>query len=469
MYGDRKPKDLYIKIYESIKNDLETTSLERTAKQSNFTQADIKMVLQGELTENLQEKCQQIFESNTNTSFYNCLGILQDNYQYEKKLATLETKLKAEATASEIWSDGDLSNSFFDIIVDLQIIEIILFGESNYEYPFADFYDFSDTDEDNTDNKNGETPGDDTGDTPGPNPDDDQPDNNEDDSEICHDHEALDLGNIWRPKPDKKTETDLETSSQITSAIASYHGGEYNFPEADNSCTGISLMQNLLCIDPWPCNKFFCIKFDLIPQAIGNGGTEATSVQELVRIGLEQLNYLKGHTLTVHENSNERFMLSVGKFFGRPVSLDVITQGIPIKFTPNKSAFDDETEGINILGKFWNKIAEETGIQKLENGDFIDVGEEKILNMATEEGDLQTKTHANLKRNKEQLEKQLKKIKKDWKKAETTKHTQSFWEEFRTHLNIMVLYLGSIQEAFSKLETTGTEILDDTGQSCSAK
>jgi hypothetical protein len=82
---------------------------------------------------------------------YNCLGILKDNYLYEKKLITLETKLKSEASASEIWSDGDLSNSFFDIIVDLNIIEVILFSENSYEFPFSDNYDFSDNSSNNND------------------------------------------------------------------------------------------------------------------------------------------------------------------------------------------------------------------------------------------------------------------------------------------------------------------------------
>ena len=476
VYGNRNQENLYLRIYESAKKDINTKSFERLSVQSGFSQADIQMALEGRINDSLKKKCERLFQLNTSQSLYNCLSTLKENYLYEKNLIAFETRLKGESMASEIWSDGDLSNSFFDVVVDLNIIEIILFGENTYEYPFSDNYDFSD-DEDDEDNIGDQEDSDDSDeDSDEDNEVTDDEDSGEDDNtdegvEVCQDPDAINIGeDIWIPDSNLNTGSGSELTNNIDSNNSDnpYLGGEYQFSDDDDDCDGTSLFQGLLCVDPWPCDKFFCIKVSFIPQKVGNGDSRATSVQEIVTVGLEQLNFLKGHTLTVRKNSNERFIPSVSKFFDRPIGLDVITQSIPIKLKPKKSAFDDEDKNgeLNILGKFVHRIGEEVGIFPKDNHDFVLSEADRTINMATEKKDLQKETHDTLVLNTKQLYEKIEKIREEWKKAEKIKYTQSFWEEFRTYLNIFVLYFESMKEAFLKLETTGTEILDEVGQSC---
>lgn len=492
VYGDSNPQGLYLRIYESVKNDLGKKSLERISKQSTFSQSDIEQALEGNFTENLIEKCKALYnQSNLSSDLYSCLSTLEENYNYEKRLVALETEMKGEGEANEIWSDGELSNSFFDLIVDLNIIEIILFGENTYEFPFSDNYDFSDnsnnSDSNNAENQNssnnsgsGTNLDGNNQNTDGENSGDNQNnDNNNINTLICQDPDAITLvKNVWQADENLDTVSDSNSGSTADSqesnnsnqdkTVNPYLGGGYHFPQNGDSCDGTSLFQGLLCVDKWPCENFFCIKVSFVPQDVGNGGNKATSVKELVTIGLEQLNFLKGHTLTVHKNSNERFMTSVGKFFDRPIRLDVITQGIPVKFSPEETSFDDEDKSgeLNLFGKFIKKIGEEIGSYPTENYNLLNNEDSRSINLQSEEGDLQNKTYQNLMLNTEQQQKNLQKAKQNWKKAEKVKHSQSFWEDFRTYLNITVLYFSSIQEAFLKLDTSGTDILDETGQSC---
>lgn len=459
--GGRDPKDMYLLIYESTKNDIETKTLERVAKQNNFSQEDLQSNLNGVFTDDLVKKCEELFQSNTSQSLYQCISLLKDNYEYEKKLITLETTLKGDAEASEIWSDGDLSNSFFDLIVDLNIIEIILFGENTYEYPFSDSYNFDSTSTNNDDNDTENSVS--TEDTEDNNQDDDN-DTNEDNEtiNICQDPEEIILDQaVWSGESDDNTTDNNNCNSSENDNP--YKSGSFQFPQASDDCGGESLFLGLLCIDEWPCEDFFCIKISTIPQDAGGASQKATFIQELITTGIQELNYLKGHSLTVHKNSNERFIISVGKFFDRPISLDVITQGIPIKLVPKDSAFDKEE---NVLEKLNTTLCEKTGGWCYENGDNLAAENETSRIINSREDILQQETFQAVSLNSEKLQANYEDVKETWKKAQEVKHKQNFWEEFRKNLNIMVLYFESMTDIFLQLETTGMDILNETGNSC---
>ncbi len=450
----RDPRDMYLSIYESTKKDIDQKTLERVSKQSNFSQEELESILGGVFTEGFRSKCESLFQSQTSQSLYSCMAILKDNYEYEKHLITLETSLKGDSDASEIWSDGDLSNSFFDLIVDLNIIEIILFGENTYQYPFGDSYNFDLFGEHN-DGNSGSDQSDEVDD--GVDGSEKNKDDSVDDSKICIDpDEIIFEKTIW-------TTNNNLISGSFSSSDNPYLGSRFQFPESGDNCSGESLFQGLLCLESWPCDNFFCVKISAAPQAIGGGSAKATFIQELITVGLEQLNYLKGHTLTVQKNSNERFIISVGKFFDRPISLDVITQGIPIKLVPKETAFDKEQ---GILAKLQTELCKELGFWCPENNNTVSNHLSKTINMQTEEGDLQQTTYRNILLNEEKLDLKFKEIQENFKQAQKIKHKQSFWEETKKNFNIMGLYFDSIKNAFMQLNTTGMDILYKTGNSC---
>lgn len=451
LFASTKPEDLYLQIYEQTKTEIGEKSLERVSKQSTLNTEDLNKALQGNFTPAFFQMCEKYFPKMTSSALYQCQNFLRENHEYEKKLNTLENQLQNESNSSEIWTDGSLENSFFDLLVDFQIIEIILFGTSDYDYPFENQNSSKLSDQiafNTQDTLSGSLSINDNnlfGDA-------------DSKQKVCRDPEEIALQQkFWGSGP--KNNPDIITFFE-------YQGGDYRFPPAKKDCSETSLFGGLLCLDNWPCNKFFCIKIGTEPQIVNGGGGLATSVQEIVTKGIEQLNYLKGHTLTIHRNSNERFMVSVSKFLSRPISLDVITQAIPIKLTPKKTRFDEETQ--TPLNKLRNKISEESGCLPEENG-YLKCND--VLSSITklETGELQTESWGRVGLDQEKLKQEQSRMKEAFKRSEKIKQSQSSWEELRNYLNFLAQYFSSIYEVILRLDHEGLEILNDTGQSCNSK
>lgn len=508
-------EDFYLTIYESTK-DSQQNVLRRLELQTSFTQTEISQALQGNYTEGFKEACFARFGSETSDVLYRCHGILEDNFKYEQHLIDLEGRLANEALASEVWSDGDLSNSFFDIMTDFNIVEIILFGENTYTYPFdGDGSDSSDsgasgegsddttggtgeggTGNDNTDgtSTNGnteETSKDDTSGSEG----DDSPEEDSSAADLsCRDPDEIVIDKlppfISTPGSESTSTNTSETSngsdtsetsdgsdtSETSAPISEnpYQGGSFESPGSSSGCSGgTSLFKGLLCVDPWPCDSFFCIKVSTVPQTPAGGSATATYVEEIVLVGIGQLTYLKGHSLTVKKNSNERFMISVGKFLSHPISLDVVTQGIPVKLALEKTKFDDDEgddgKSLSKSAKLRVEIGEKTGGFTFENGDRQTKEAKRTINDA-EYGDLSSDTWSQVNKNTAAQNNKEEAIKKAWLQSQRDKHAQSNWEEIKKQLNAMANYFKSYEEAYVKMELDGVKIIeDDTGESCNSK
>lgn len=477
--GRQNPQDLYLSIYNSVKKTTDQEAYKRLTKQSNFSAAEVRAALSGNFTEDFQKSCEEWLPSKTSQSLYECLNILKENYEFEKQLFAFENNLKGTVEASEIWSDGNLSNSFFDLIVDLQIIEIILFGESSYEYPYtlklteADGWGTEDLSISGEDGGSGVVliepsdgaSGTSTGDVVLTN--------------VCQDPEALVLKvKNWSIAQTNQTK---QISPKLAKNQAAYRGGEFQLPENNDDCGdpdsrfyrsgGVSLFHGLLCTEPWPCDNVFCIRVSEVIQEVAENSQKdppdlkSSSVQGMVKTGINQLNQLKGHTLTVKENSNERFFPSVGKFFTQKLGLDVIMQNIPIKLSAeNKgTAFDKE---VDLEKDFQEILCEELRLDCKENGDIVIKEAQRTITQQTEGGELQTTTWTKVLTNDEQLRESYDAIKATWLQSKKTEYRQAFWEEFKKYLNLTALYFQSMEEIFGKLQTSGAEILDNSGQSC---
>lgn len=67
-----------------------------------------------------------------------CLENIEEFIAAEIDLAKIQSQMNAELSVNEIWSNGTLVDSPFDLVVDLNIIDVILFG-SEAEIPFAQY------------------------------------------------------------------------------------------------------------------------------------------------------------------------------------------------------------------------------------------------------------------------------------------------------------------------------------------
>lgn len=140
-------KDMYLKIYKSTNIDPEDKAMKTVAKKFGLTESQaVGMIKGGDLSTLI--KRQQFQSLETIQAQY---ATIYNKFQAELDKENIKSELEAAVTPSEIFSDGDTSNSEFDLIYDLNIIEIILFNETTAnafggDFDFPDF-DYTDEEE----------------------------------------------------------------------------------------------------------------------------------------------------------------------------------------------------------------------------------------------------------------------------------------------------------------------------------
>jgi len=166
-----KPKtainqDMYLKLYKEINNDPKDRATKTISKKYSMTEDQIRsIVVNGDLSQLIKK------QENADISkiLFQYTKILND-YNNELETENLRSELELQTKPSEIFMDGDTSNSEFDILRDLTVIEVILFNESSTsefggKFTTPDF-DFSDKEDEaftddlfDKNNNTNETPG----------------------------------------------------------------------------------------------------------------------------------------------------------------------------------------------------------------------------------------------------------------------------------------------------------------------
>jgi len=130
--------DLYKQIYEKYDAIVEHNALKRTVEDINkdpnnkytFTEADIVDITQNKI--DLKKLRERTHEDVSKEIFDKVLS----TYQFEKNMADYELSLQMETGNLGLYSNGTTDDSSFDIVVDLNIIDVIFFGEKS-ETPIA--------------------------------------------------------------------------------------------------------------------------------------------------------------------------------------------------------------------------------------------------------------------------------------------------------------------------------------------
>lgn len=119
-------QDLYITIYNKTELQPQNQAATETAGKYALTQGELNLVISGDYSviadrkpglrqEELQAKVLQI----------------REDFTYRKDLYELKAQVKAQVETSEIFANGDVGDSGFDLIHDLEIIEELLFLHTN--------------------------------------------------------------------------------------------------------------------------------------------------------------------------------------------------------------------------------------------------------------------------------------------------------------------------------------------------
>ncbi len=134
-------KGIYMRTYSNYDKMVEDTALKTLKTQTGFLSDDIKdIVYEGHIKNKDYMLCKDILSGKTSTTnnksavltseeLNNCYEKITEAYTLEKDLSLLRFELEQDILPTEIWSNGSLDDSSFDLVVDLNIIDVILFGE----------------------------------------------------------------------------------------------------------------------------------------------------------------------------------------------------------------------------------------------------------------------------------------------------------------------------------------------------
>lgn len=115
-------KNLYLTIYSKTQSNTLGDAIQETAAQYGMPPERMSLILGGDITPILERAPTMRLEEAV--KIYNqMIG----TYNSRKNSADLQATINAKITPNEIFADGDVDNSGFDLIDDLNNIEIILF------------------------------------------------------------------------------------------------------------------------------------------------------------------------------------------------------------------------------------------------------------------------------------------------------------------------------------------------------
>lgn len=153
------PKDIYNLMHEQVKAKPKSAALKRVLEKSGLTE-DEKQALTGgkdislfegpwiintlggylsyPFREEPQESTDKYISRGLGVSGADQKGLrdkieaLQKEYDVEKEISQMEAEMESEITSAEIFANGDTGDSGFDLLYDLNVIHLILFGEPAY-------------------------------------------------------------------------------------------------------------------------------------------------------------------------------------------------------------------------------------------------------------------------------------------------------------------------------------------------
>lgn len=121
-------ENLYVKTYQQLKQYSHELAMEQAALQLGVSHNELYEFFAQPTQETLDKihiaECRSAILSDLTA----CFQLISEHILKQKQSVLRLLEEKQKALASERWANGTLSDSSFDIIVDLNIIDVILFG-----------------------------------------------------------------------------------------------------------------------------------------------------------------------------------------------------------------------------------------------------------------------------------------------------------------------------------------------------
>ena len=154
-------KNLYLLVYQKIQQTPNDQALKKVADQYQYTEEEMRGILSGSLGILFLSQDQTV----SNDDAFQLLDEIQKDYAKAYDDARQKQEMLLDTYPKEIFSDGNTGNSGFDLMYDLDIIELLLFGDESATVPAAPLS--IDFDSEETEQEDGTTDGtDESGETP---------------------------------------------------------------------------------------------------------------------------------------------------------------------------------------------------------------------------------------------------------------------------------------------------------------
>ncbi len=127
-------QNLYLLVYNKIKKEPTDAALEQTALYFGYDDDLLLDIIDGDIY-NLWQYDASVAEYDVDHNLDSIEGITSkytaviDYYDEQLSYELMQSELTTKALIQEMFANGDTEDSGFDLIVDLQIIEVILFGD----------------------------------------------------------------------------------------------------------------------------------------------------------------------------------------------------------------------------------------------------------------------------------------------------------------------------------------------------
>lgn len=366
-------RDLYKKVYGELGEDFSegalTTSrktLDRVSSMIGVSSDTYLSAIKGTMTDSvricgIQESTK---ETLTTDALLNCQKRLQSLYSEEYNRNFFEWRIQYDALAREAWMNGSLLDGSFDLVVDLNVIDLILFGKeaSVPSGPSPLWYD-SDADSNasgdsftqegggssNAGGGGGDSQSGSGANSPSPTPSS----GGDQTGQICVDPDALFFDEGGDGAGDAENDAqhwhDLQSGALFEAGEYGYLGGTYlDFvdlaQEEEEECDGeeVSIFGGTVCI-PKFCTDIICIKITFVPGYRKVSGQQNIDCVEcsVVR-GLEVVRKLYGLSgkLTPSDAPTRNFFLTAFANLFRNVTSSVTIISKPLPFLVYKTQND---------------------------------------------------------------------------------------------------------------------------------
>ena len=125
-----RARDLYNLVHRKMNSAADDQAMKATGNQYGMTVAEVKQVIDGSISPIFNSPTRSSGQLTIEDATKIMVGI-QEDYRFLKEVYQIQQEVDVAIKPSELFANGDIADSGFDLVVDLIDIELILFNDAD--------------------------------------------------------------------------------------------------------------------------------------------------------------------------------------------------------------------------------------------------------------------------------------------------------------------------------------------------